>query len=371
MDLNFFNVLIFSGVIQGISFGYTLLTSSIYKNAANRFLALTILSLSLGNLNFWFLDTGLLQKHLLIDFFQIKWHLIFPVFFYSYILKSLHLKSSKLFLLLVPAILSIGIRFTIKVYQYIYSEQLINITLFYVLEEYIALFLALFLGVKAFKQFKNLKISGHSINITWYESLFSVALTLYILWFTAYTLILFLGAKATYLFYPLLLLISFLFFWIAYKGTHLLAFSQPSEYSNKKVTPTTKNTQKTKSKTVSKNNPTYTKLKVLITEDKIYKDPTASLDSIAAKLNVSPSYLSQVINKVTGKNFSNYINTYRIEEVKKMLLDPEFENYSILAMGHEVGFNSKSVFYTTFKKQTGLTPKQFKLQNTIIHEHKI
>ncbi|CAM1345218.1 helix-turn-helix domain-containing protein [Tenacibaculum amylolyticum] len=365
MDLNFFNVLIFSGVIQGIAFGYPVLTASIYKNSTNKFLALTIIALSLGNLNFWLLDTGLLKKHPVIDLFVVKWHLIFPVFFYFYILKSLGLKNNKIILFFIPSFISIVIRLTMKSYYYFQQKDLFHRGLFYVLEEYTALFFALFLGIKGYFHFKKLQQNKQPINVGWFNALFKVALGLYILWFSSFTLILFVGPDNTYLFYPLLLLITILFFWIDYKGIHLLNIVSEKEIST--TTNITKEaifSKKVTSKKLSEKNPTFSKLKLLIEKEKIYKDPNTSLDSIALQLNVSPNYLSQVINKVTGKNFSNYINSYRIEEIKKMLVNPEFDRYSILSVGYEVGFNSKSVFYTTFKKQTGCTPKQYKLKYT-------
>ncbi len=201
------------------------------------------------------------------------------------------------------------------------------------------------------------------MNIEWFRDLFKVSLGLYMLWFFSFTLMVFAGTDATYLFYPLLLLITLLFFWIDYKGLHLLNIVSEKEISirtditKEKIFNTTP-----KNKTVSENNPTYTKLKSLVETKEVYKDSNISLDSIALLLEVSPNYLSQVVNKVTGQNFSSYINTYRVEEIKKTLVNPEFDKYSILSIGLEVGFNSKSAFYTTFKKQTGMTPKQYKDQ---------
>ncbi|WP_075343055.1 helix-turn-helix domain-containing protein [Tenacibaculum agarivorans] len=363
MNLNFFNVLIFSGIVQGITFGYPILTASIYKNVANKFLALAVIALSLGNLNFWFLDTGLLKKYPVIDWFLVKWHLVFPVFFYFYIIRSLGLKNNKLILFFIPSFISLVTRCVSKTYYYIYEQYLFDTSIFYLLEEYIALFFTLFLGIKAYSHFKKLKKDTQAMNIEWFRDLFKVSLGLYMLWFFSFTLMVFAGTDATYLFYPLLLLITLLFFWIDYKGLHLLNIVSEKEISirtditKEKIFNTTP-----KNKTVSENNPTYTKLKSLVETKEVYKDSNISLDSIALLLEVSPNYLSQVVNKVTGQNFSSYINTYRVEEIKKTLVNPEFDKYSILSIGLEVGFNSKSAFYTTFKKQTGMTPKQYKDQ---------
>ena len=73
-----------------------------------------------------------------------------------------------------------------------------------------------------------------------------------------------------------------------------------------------------------------------------------------------PSELSQLINSSLDINFTSLINYYRVSDVKNMLLDPTFNKYSILSIGLEAGFKSKSAFYDTFKKETGSTPNQYK-----------
>ncbi|WP_366142694.1 helix-turn-helix domain-containing protein [uncultured Aquimarina sp.] len=78
---------------------------------------------------------------------------------------------------------------------------------------------------------------------------------------------------------------------------------------------------------------------------------------------MSPDYASQFVNSITKKNFTNYINHYRIETTKKMILDAEFKNYSHLTLGLESGCISKKAFYKAFKKVTGITPKAYRNSN--------
>jgi YesN/AraC family two-component response regulator len=74
---------------------------------------------------------------------------------------------------------------------------------------------------------------------------------------------------------------------------------------------------------------------------------------------VSANNLSQVINEKTGFNFNDYINTFRVEEAKNILTSPEYQKLTIEAIAEKAGFNSKSPFYTAFKKHAGMTPKEF------------
>jgi len=99
---------------------------------------------------------------------------------------------------------------------------------------------------------------------------------------------------------------------------------------------------------------------VLVDKDKLYQETELTLQDLADKIQY-PSYLvSQAINEGLNKNFYDLINGYRVEEAKLLLLDPKNENYTILSVGFEAGFNSKTTFNTVFKKFTGQTPTEFR-----------
>jgi AraC-like DNA-binding protein len=95
-----------------------------------------------------------------------------------------------------------------------------------------------------------------------------------------------------------------------------------------------------------------------IRRDKIYMEPDITLDSLAESLNIMPRDLSTLINRHFGINYYEFINRYRIEEAKRMLTSDEHKNTTITDIYLQVGFNSKSVFYTFFKKIEGITPTQ-------------
>jgi AraC-like DNA-binding protein len=91
---------------------------------------------------------------------------------------------------------------------------------------------------------------------------------------------------------------------------------------------------------------------------KPYLDSALTLADLAKQLGISSNYLSQVINEQLDKNFFDFINYYRVEEAKLLLSDPAQAGSSIVSIAMEAGFNSKSAFYTAFKKHTGITPSQ-------------
>jgi AraC-like DNA-binding protein len=92
-------------------------------------------------------------------------------------------------------------------------------------------------------------------------------------------------------------------------------------------------------------------------------EPDLTLEQLAGQLQLRPKLLSQAINEGLGRNFFEFVNTYRIEEAKRLLTDPADKKITVLEVLYEVGFNSKSSFNTVFKKQTGLTPSEFKKNN--------
>ena len=100
----------------------------------------------------------------------------------------------------------------------------------------------------------------------------------------------------------------------------------------------------------------------LMEVEKPFLDFDLSLVKLAASMKISTHILSYVINNGFDENFYQFINRYRIEEAKKLMADLETNRLSLLGIGFSVGFNSKTVFNTTFKKVTGQTPSEYKKQ---------
>lgn len=101
-------------------------------------------------------------------------------------------------------------------------------------------------------------------------------------------------------------------------------------------------------------------LQEYINLEKPFRQNKLSLQEVALKLDVSPHMLSQILNVFLKTNFYNYINNFRVDEVKEMLTQKKFEHYSLLGIAYEAGFNSKSAFNRIFKNVTGQTPTQYK-----------
>ena len=94
-------------------------------------------------------------------------------------------------------------------------------------------------------------------------------------------------------------------------------------------------------------------------ENKPFLNEKIAMVEIAKTLKVSTQQISQVINEKTNLNFNDFVNSFRIEEAKIMLLSNAYSKLTIDAIAQKSGFRSKSAFYVAFKKHTGNTPKEF------------
>ncbi len=102
-----------------------------------------------------------------------------------------------------------------------------------------------------------------------------------------------------------------------------------------------------------------TKIEYLLNHDNIFKDPELTLTQVAKLLKSNPSVVSKVINQGYHQNFNDFINQYRVEAVKDLLEQGVYKTHTIFGIAVDCGFNSKTTFNRSFKKSTGLSPKNY------------
>lgn len=100
-------------------------------------------------------------------------------------------------------------------------------------------------------------------------------------------------------------------------------------------------------------------LKSTIETKKLYQNSSFSLKDLSQSIHLHPNKLSWLLNAHLDLNFNEFINKYRLEHFKKAALQPENSHFTLLGIAYDSGFNSKTVFNTFFKKETGLTPRQW------------
>ncbi len=136
--------------------------------------------------------------------------------------------------------------------------------------------------------------------------------------------------------------------WVFKRKKSSLFFEDTAKYANKRIDSVEANIIEVK-------------LNRLIKEDEIFKNPQLKLQNVAEQINETPHTLSEYLNDNLDISFSQFVNEHRIKKAKELLLTNT--NYTIEAIGYESGFNSKSTFFTTFKKITGVTPTTYLNKN--------
>lgn len=146
----------------------------------------------------------------------------------------------------------------------------------------------------------------------------------------------------TFIFYIIVLLLIFS------NSREGAFFKEKEKYKNKEIDPNTLNI-------------VGQKLSIII-EKELFLNPNFTLEEAAKELKITKHLLSQYVNEILGKSFSNLVKEYRVEKAKKLLESQK--NYTIESLGYDSGFNSKSTFFTAFKKITGVTPAEYQKIHT-------
>lgn len=111
-------------------------------------------------------------------------------------------------------------------------------------------------------------------------------------------------------------------------------------------------------------------LNKIMKEQRPFLDPGFTINDLATLLNCSRHHLSQVLNGRLNQSFYDYINQYKVEEAKLLLLHPSRDNHKVSSIAYDAGFNSLSTFNDVFKKLTGQTPSEFKKNSVEISQKK-
>jgi len=103
-----------------------------------------------------------------------------------------------------------------------------------------------------------------------------------------------------------------------------------------------------------------TKLQDLMRSAKPYLNPDLTINRLADILQCSRHHLSQVLNDKLHQSYNDYVNALRMEEARRMLLEPQYLEHKIASIAYESGFNSLSTFNEVFKKKVGKTPTEYR-----------
>ncbi|MCG8331871.1 MAG: helix-turn-helix domain-containing protein [Chitinophagales bacterium] len=359
MNLSVGDIFVLISLGQGVFISLSILSSSFFRSKANTYLSISILLLTIITFFGWLNP----EEFTLLDYIRcIMWEFLFPATFFHYILHALDhrfLKAKWIYWIYTPFIITfiVDTFFALSHYFHVYelpiSPESYGMRVYFELEDDLSFIYNVFFVTWGFLLIKK-DHSQYTEKIKWLRSLTFFLFFLLFSWFVLDAL------EETDIadYYEVMWLsLSILFWWVCYYGIYRLKIlEQRSQLrsSNKKAT-----IQKSE---VEGQNKYLLQLEKLLAEEELYKNPLLSRMIIAERLGLSEGHFSKLINANLGKSFTQYINEYRIKEAIALLANPAFHTFSIVAIGEEVGFNSKSTFYKSFKEVTGRTPGEFKKQ---------
>ncbi|MFT7442345.1 MAG: AraC-like DNA-binding protein, partial [Maribacter sp.] len=334
------------------------------------FINLLVLSISLNNLQSWILIKKFFIEYFFLDYIHIPWHFFIAPFFYMFLIHYLDIrKQCKNILKIIIPVFIVLISIRIGFVSFFSDTNTADIT--YLFEKYTTF-------EEIFSLVVSLAIFGYSFhilskkeklftkilsfdNLKWIYTFFKLGLFTYALWIVALAITVALNfTEFIYSYYPLRILTTVLIYWTGYQAIIQLRLLKERKNLRKqlniaKISPTLPSEEdKDSEKKVL-----FNTIENLINNRKLFTEPKLTVEFLANEIDVNAVKLSNCIKQFSDKNFNDYINEFRIEFAKELLIDENYKNYTITSIGLESGFNSKSTFYATFKKHTGFTPTDY------------
>jgi putative ABC transport system permease protein len=189
------------------------------------------------------------------------------------------------------------------------------------------------------------------LEFRWLRRLLAATALLWFLWI-AYAAVDYFGFRnqlGMHVYYPFYIFFAVIIIWTA-----MAAFLRPQAAVRAKSVPILKSSPPAELRQKG------AWLKKVIKEKRYYEDPELSLVSLAQKLGLTTHELSRIINQGLKKSFNDFINEYRVAEVRRKMQDPGYGHLNLLGIAYESGFNSKTTFNRAFKQATGKNPVDYK-----------
>ena len=362
------NKIFFYATLFGIFFGIFFLIYSnrsvLRKNKALLFLNLFVLFFTLHSIQLLLADANLFllprfDRKLILPFYA----LIIPCFytFITYYIQA----ENKVFSFVKVSIYLFLVQITVRLLFFFVwnrAEYITNVSCYFQIEEMWNLGFTIFLFLKLvnlfIKQSKLIEKIRSYDNMKWLRNFLLFGFLIIIFWTLA---VLFNLNKTQHpnltIYYPLRFSSSMIIIWVSYYGFFRLNLI----------------TERVQLRKIISNE------RIIISDKKIYSDaqfkiidvhlktvqhfvdPNYSIFKLKSELNIGHRAIAALVTQHTSKNFTEYINSLRIEKAIEILKNKEFDNYTVVSVGFECGFSSKSSFYREFLKVTGTNPTAFRL----------
>lgn len=350
------------GSIQGFVLCTLLAFHPQYRRTSNLFLILLIVTISVQNVSNSLIDIGFHW----VEYVPLSWTLLIPFtlqFFVIYLIDPSHKLKKAEWLLLAPFAFQLTFKVIFFALFQLDSEILKTQESSYRLlthgMEVIAILWCLYVILNSSRMIRkhelNLKENFSELKgrtLLWLDYTLKATAILWVLWAISFIYNI-MVEPLNYLSYFNWIGMATIIYWIAYSViVKRTVFEIPAAKGHE--------TADSKSQLPSKADEYYQIIRHLMEEEKLFLTPELNMDMLSDKVGISSGYISSILNKVEGKNFFDFINNYRVAEVKAKIADPSFSHLSLLGMAYDSGFTSKSTFNAVFKKSTGMTPSAYK-----------
>lgn len=364
------SIVILLGIIQGFFIGLLLLMMKSPNRRANRFLGILYFAFSVSISHFFFLRTGLYQAYPHLIRVPFPSLFLFGPLFYFYVriltdrstrLRPVHLLHLLPFgltvLMTLPFYLS-GREAKLYYLSNIFETEAVHLGMIMGGMQLLHVF-AYVLAVRTIlrrydERIRSTKSSIERINLRWlwlctafFIGVFGLILVLIVLQAIGIPTIHVYGIAIP-------IIVSFIIYLMGYLGLR-----QPEIFSASEETGSGRKYARS-TLTPEKAVQQLERLRSFMKQEKPYLESELTLTRLADRLDIPPHHLSQILNESLRQNFFDFVNSYRVEEAKRLLQDPKKSAYTVLAVAEEAGFNSKTAFNTAFKRLTGETPTEYR-----------
>ncbi|WP_109354339.1 AraC family transcriptional regulator [Sphingorhabdus sp. EL138] len=371
LNLNAWNLVVLIGALHGLMISLLLVLSQRNRKSGNIMLSLMLLFYTLPVLRVVLHDMGFIRS---LGYSFLSVELLYglgpSLYLYTKTLTNAQFHPGKPDLLhFLPVVLEI-IYYSSPFYQrhefYFFADPINTDHLIWMMEQaggMISVFVYLFLTNRTLMKYSKWIRDNHSDihkrTLSWLQKPVFLYTIFFVLWFSLRAIdVLWFGDRLDISnYYPFLLFLSLGTYWIGTQGYLHTQTLTTGFYESREKKATQKDDQ-------AQLNLLFEELEKVMSRDKPYLDSDLSLAVLANHLQINQRLLSEVINSQAEASFYEYINGYRIEAFKQSLL-ADGDKLPIINLAYDCGFGSKATFNHAFKKNTGVTPSQYRkyLQN--------
>lgn len=367
LDYSLPNLLILLGALQGVIFAFVLFFKK--KHKAHLFLGIFMLTLSYNGFEAFAAVSGLGDQIVFFDLFSFTVIFLLGPSFYFYIRSILFPEK------VIPK-KTLGSHYALPLFQltvnlFLISAYLLNSTqiidlnwnfmrlygLFDTYGEPLSIITFSVYTLMAFKLFKQVKGAQKQLlypntlksSVLHWTKVLVVTMSIFsVVWILVFSLPLLIQNSFTEGYYAIEIPTMFFIYWISFAA-------------DRKMQLIDGHLQKSKESLISQAEASIrmVQLQELMQQSKLYLNPKITREKLAKEAKVSPRTISSILNQHHGQSFNDFVNNYRIEEVKRQLHSEKLKQQTITGIAFDAGFNSQATFQRVFKNTMGMSPKEY------------